>query len=103
MHACSVGSLGKYSYEKDVRGVIIRDSTISGTTNGLRIKTWANSPGRTVVSNMTFDNIVMNNVANPIIIDQTYCPYAACANAVSNRLTNEVCTYPFESNSQREI
>ncbi|MQL85395.1 hypothetical protein Taro_017913 [Colocasia esculenta] len=85
-HGISVGSLGKYSHEKDVRGLIVRDSTISGTTNGLRIKTWANSPGSTVAANMTFDNIIMKDVANPIIIDQNYCPYAACPDSVPSRV-----------------
>ncbi|CAA6675806.1 unnamed protein product [Spirodela intermedia] len=78
----SVGSLGKYAYEKDVRGLVVRNSILSGTANGVRIKTWANSPGAIVAANMTFENIVMNNVANPIIIDQLYCPYASCASSV---------------------
>lgn len=79
----SVGSLGKYAYEKDVCGLIVRDSTLSGTANGIRIKTWENSPTELTASNMTFDNIIMNNVANPIIIDQSYCPYASCPAEVS--------------------
>ncbi|MQL85399.1 hypothetical protein Taro_017915 [Colocasia esculenta] len=85
-HGISVGSLGRYSYEKDVRGLVVHDTTITGTTNGLRIKTWANSPGSISVSNMTFENIVMNNVANPIIIDQNYCPYPACPDSVPSRV-----------------
>ncbi|KAJ0077685.1 hypothetical protein Patl1_35598 [Pistacia atlantica] len=27
---------------------------------------------------MTFENIVMNNVTNPIIIDQAYFPFTSC-------------------------
>ncbi|KAK9937349.1 hypothetical protein M0R45_014146 [Rubus argutus] len=60
-HGISVGSLGKYPNEGDVSGLVVRDCTISGTTNGIRIKTWANSPGRSAATNMTFTNIVMNN------------------------------------------
>ncbi|WMV59365.1 hypothetical protein MTR67_052750, partial [Solanum verrucosum] len=34
--------------------------------NGVRIKTWARPNN--------FQHVVMNNVQNPIIIDQNYCP-----------------------------
>ena len=56
---------------------------MTGTTNGIRIKTWANSPGRSAATNMTFENIDMNNVTNPIIIDQAYCPFTSCTPKVS--------------------
>uniref|UniRef100_A0A7N0UPL3 Uncharacterized protein n=1 Tax=Kalanchoe fedtschenkoi TaxID=63787 RepID=A0A7N0UPL3_KALFE len=78
-HGISVGSLGKYPNEGDVNGLVVRDCTVTGTSNGVRIKTWADSPGSSAATNMTFDNIVMNNVTNPIIIDQEYCPFASCA------------------------
>ncbi|RWV84646.1 hypothetical protein BHE74_00052455 [Ensete ventricosum] len=83
-HGISIGSLGRYKDEEDVKNVIIKDSTFTGTTNGVRIKTWSNSPANTRVHNMTFDNLVMKNVDYPIVIDQTYCPYAKCENSVSN-------------------
>ena len=79
----SVGSLGRYRNEGDVSGLLVRDCTMTGTTNGIRIKTWENSPGSSAVTNMTFENIVMNNVTNPIIIDQTYCPFTSCTSMVS--------------------
>ncbi|XP_073099650.1 exopolygalacturonase-like isoform X1 [Elaeis guineensis] len=78
-HGISIGSLGRYHNEGDVRGLVIKDSTLAGTSNGVRIKTWENSPGTSKAVNMTFENIVMNSVANPIIIDQMYCPYSSCA------------------------
>ncbi|KAI9389108.1 hypothetical protein POPTR_009G169100v4 [Populus trichocarpa] len=77
-HGISVGSLGRYEDEGDVSGLVVRDCAISGTMNGIRIKTWANSPGSSAATNMTFENIVMNNVTNPIIIDQSYCPFSSC-------------------------
>ncbi|KAJ4809393.1 Pectin lyase-like superfamily protein [Rhynchospora pubera] len=77
-HGLSIGSLGKYKYEKDVKGLIIRDSKITSTQNGVRIKTWENSPVSTIATNITFENIIMSNVSNPIIIDQTYCPFKNC-------------------------
>ncbi|KAK8939928.1 Exopolygalacturonase [Platanthera guangdongensis] len=68
-HGISVGSLGKYEGEGDFTGILIRNSTITRTTNGVRIKTCQNSPSPSMVSNVSFDNIIMNSVANPIIID----------------------------------
>ncbi|XP_059654115.1 exopolygalacturonase-like [Cornus florida] len=85
-HGISVGSLGRYPNEGDVSGLVVRDCTMTGTMNGIRIKTWPNSPGRSTATNMTFENIVMNNVTNPIIIDQTYCPFASCASLAPSRV-----------------
>uniref|UniRef100_J3MJQ2 Polygalacturonase n=1 Tax=Oryza brachyantha TaxID=4533 RepID=J3MJQ2_ORYBR len=42
-----------------------------GTTNGARIKTWQGGKGS--AKNIVFQNIIMDNVWNPIIIDQNYC------------------------------
>ncbi|XXG58587.1 hypothetical protein AAC387_Pa04g0866 [Persea americana] len=85
-HGISVGSLGKYPDEKDVTGLIVSDSTISDTLNGIRIKSWGNSPSASTVSNVTFENITFKNVNNPIIIDQEYCPGGACANEVPSKV-----------------
>jgi galacturan 1,4-alpha-galacturonidase len=83
-HGISVGSLGRYAEEQDVNGLIVRDSYITGTMNGVRIKTWRDSPCKITATNMTFENIIMTNVSNPIIIDQNYCPYSNCASQVPN-------------------
>lgn len=70
-HGISVGSLGKVPNEMDVNGLIVKNCTLIGTTNGVRIKTYpASDPSR--ASGMLFSNIVMDNVANPIIINQNY-------------------------------
>uniref|UniRef100_A0A2N9HTE3 Uncharacterized protein n=1 Tax=Fagus sylvatica TaxID=28930 RepID=A0A2N9HTE3_FAGSY len=86
----SVGSLGRYRNERDVSGLLVRDCTMRGTTNGIRIKTWANSPGSSAATNMTFENIVMNNVTNPIIIDQTYCPFTSCTSILGDIVENPI-------------
>ncbi|OWM84039.1 hypothetical protein CDL15_Pgr004471 [Punica granatum] len=85
-HGISVGSLGRYPNEGDVRGLVVRDSTISGTTNGIRIKTWRDSPGSSAATNMTFENITMHNVRNPILINQAYCPFRSCSSKVPSRV-----------------
>lgn len=70
-HGLSVGSLGKYDNEDDVRGVVITNCTLLNTDNGIRIKTWAGSPP-SQASGLIFQNIIMDDVRNPIIIDQQY-------------------------------
>uniref|UniRef100_A0A199UBH2 Uncharacterized protein n=1 Tax=Manihot esculenta TaxID=3983 RepID=A0A199UBH2_MANES len=50
---------------------------IYDTDNGVRIKTWPALHGGSV-SNIQFEDIVMQNVSNPIIIDQMYCPHNEC-------------------------
>ncbi|MCL7030136.1 hypothetical protein MKW94_030839 [Papaver nudicaule] len=70
-HGISIGSLGKGNAEAHVSDVMIDTAVINGTTNGVRIKTWQGGSGN--ANNITFQNIVMYNVKNPIIIDQNYC------------------------------
>lgn len=72
-----MGSLGKEDGEEDVWGLVIKNCTVKGTTNGVRIKTWPGSPPSRA-SNITFQDITMDDVANPIIIDQQYCPHDHC-------------------------
>ncbi|KAJ7977604.1 exopolygalacturonase-like [Quillaja saponaria] len=70
-HGISVGSLGKWPNEKSVERVLVKNCTLTNTTNGARIKTWiGKKPGE--AKNIIYEDIVMNNVKNPIIIDQSY-------------------------------
>ncbi|KAL0005035.1 hypothetical protein SO802_012596 [Lithocarpus litseifolius] len=78
-HGINIGSLGKYQNEELVSGIIVTGATLSNTDKGVRIKTWLASPSG-VASNIHFEDVVMNNVANPIIIDQSYCPNNQCSN-----------------------
>lgn len=70
-YTCSIGSLGKYDDEKDVSGIVVTNCTLKNTTNGARIKTWPGSPP-SKASSITFQDIIMDMVQNPIIIDQKY-------------------------------
>lgn len=54
---------------------------IKNSDNGVRIKTWQGGSG--AVSGVTFENIHMDNVRNPIIIDQFYCLSKTCTNHTS--------------------
>ena len=82
-HGISVGSLGRYKEEEDVSRITVSHCTLTNTENGLRIKTLAPSLSSKVVSDVTYNDIAMNNVKNPIIIDQHYCPSANCHGGVS--------------------
>ncbi|CAI8589566.1 unnamed protein product [Vicia faba] len=77
-HGISVGSLGKFQNEDNVEGLTVKNCKISDTENGVRIKTWPSGPGTLTITDMRFEDITMNNVRNPIIIDQEYCPWNQC-------------------------
>ncbi|XP_047320790.1 exopolygalacturonase-like [Impatiens glandulifera] len=85
-HGISIGSLSKYKDEQPVEGIFVSNCTLTGTMNGVRIKSWPTSPGPGSASNMHFKNIIMNNVSNPIIIDQEYCPSNQCIKKSSSEL-----------------
>ncbi|KAK4272534.1 hypothetical protein QN277_021075 [Acacia crassicarpa] len=70
-HGISIGSLGTKQAEAFVSDITVKRANLSGTKNGVRIKTWQGGSGS--ASNINFQNIEMKNVTNPIIIDQNYC------------------------------
>ncbi|CAA0806944.1 Polygalacturonase QRT2, partial [Striga hermonthica] len=70
-HGISIGSLGVDNSASSVSNVHVTGAVLTGTTNGARIKTWQGGSGYAM--NIVYDNIVMKNVSNPIIIDQNYC------------------------------
>nr|ABY21306.1 pollen allergen Pla o 2 [Platanus orientalis] len=84
-HGISVGSLGKYKDEKDVRGITVTGCTFTGTSNGVRVKTWPDSPPG-VATDMAFEDLTMKNVQNPVILDQEYCPYGQCSLKAPSRV-----------------
>ncbi|KAJ6309891.1 hypothetical protein OIU76_014770 [Salix suchowensis] len=87
-HGISVGSMGGNTVinNKDiVVGLTVKNSTFTNTSNGLRIKTWA-SPYQGLASGFTYEDIIMNNVENPIIIDQQYCPNSPCNAKSASRI-----------------
>ncbi|XP_065864543.1 polygalacturonase-like [Euphorbia lathyris] len=72
-HGVSIGSLARQMEEDGVENVTLTDAVFTGSDNGVRIKSWAR-PSTSFVRNILFQNIIMTNVENPIIIDQDYCP-----------------------------
>ncbi|KAG5242243.1 polygalacturonase [Salix suchowensis] len=72
-HGVSIGSLGKEFNEDGVENIMLTNSVFSGSDNGVRIKSWA-KPSNGFVRKVVFQNLIMKDVKNPIIIDQNYCP-----------------------------
>ncbi|XAR49240.1 Polygalacturonase [Bertholletia excelsa] len=77
-HGISIGSLGMHSSRACVSNITVSDSMIKHSDNGVRIKTWQGGSGS--VSHVRFENIQMDTVRNPIMIDQYYCPSKGCRN-----------------------
>ncbi|GAA0164076.1 hypothetical protein LIER_19795 [Lithospermum erythrorhizon] len=70
-HGISIGSLGKDNSTEMVTRVVLDGALIRDTTNGLRIKTWQGGSG--YVRGVRYQNVRMEDVSNPILIDQFYC------------------------------
>lgn len=81
-HGISIGSLGKDNSTGIVTKVVLNGAFIKNTTNGVRVKTWQGGSG--FVKAVRFENVMMEDVANPIIIDQFYCD---SPNPCSNQTT----------------
>ncbi|BFG29640.1 hypothetical protein CerSpe_159140 [Prunus speciosa] len=84
-HGMSIGSLGRGNNNNNVSFVDIRNCSFVGTDNGVRIKTWAPSKQGTV-SHVYVENIRMDQVKNPIVIDQNYCPARRCSATESSQI-----------------
>ncbi|KAI3460696.1 hypothetical protein Pfo_017359 [Paulownia fortunei] len=70
-HGISIGSLGKDNSTGIVEKVVLDKAFLRGTMNGLRIKTWQGGSG--YVRSVRYQDVRMDDVSNPIIIDQFYC------------------------------
>ncbi|HEY2761572.1 MAG TPA: glycosyl hydrolase family 28 protein, partial [Pirellulales bacterium] len=70
-HGISVGG----QTDAGLDGLTVSHITFTGTDDGLRLKSGSaaiNSPGGGVVKNVSFSDITMTNVPNPIIINSWY-------------------------------
>ncbi|CAA2944437.1 probable polygalacturonase At1g80170 [Olea europaea subsp. europaea] len=81
-HGISIGSLGKDNSIGIVENIVLDNAFLRASTNGLRIKTWQGGSG--YVRAVRYQNVMMQDVSNPIIIDQFYCDSpSACQNQTS--------------------
>ncbi|XP_057528602.1 exopolygalacturonase-like [Amaranthus tricolor] len=100
-HGISIGSMG-HSPNEHVDHVTVKHCNLSGTTNGLRIKTWATDyPG--TVSNIQYQEIIMDNVYNPIIFDQHYCDAGSCGQGTSKVEIQDVTFSNIHGTSRSKI
>ncbi|QCE04608.1 polygalacturonase [Vigna unguiculata] len=69
-HGISIGSLGRNKSHETVEEVHVQNCSFIDTTNGARIKTWPGGSG--YARKITYENIILQDVKNSIIIDQYY-------------------------------
>ncbi|GJM97988.1 hypothetical protein PR202_ga14959 [Eleusine coracana subsp. coracana] len=92
-HGISIGSLGRYKDEKDVTDINVKDCTLKKTTNGVRIKSYEDAASVLTASKIHYENIQMDDVANPIIIDMKYCPNKICTSNGGSKVTVKDVTF----------
>ncbi|ESW06321.1 hypothetical protein PHAVU_010G038100 [Phaseolus vulgaris] len=69
-HGISIGSLGRNQSHETVEEVHVWNCSFIDTTNGARIKTWPGGSG--YARKITYEEIILEDVQNSIIIDQFY-------------------------------
>ncbi|CAI8605933.1 unnamed protein product [Vicia faba] len=69
-HGISVGSLGGGGSEEFAENINVKNSTFNGAISAVKIKTWPGGKG--YVKSIIFDHIIVNEVYNPIYLDQHY-------------------------------
>ncbi|KAK3012494.1 hypothetical protein RJ639_008518 [Escallonia herrerae] len=100
-HGISIGSLGNGLNENGVQNVTVTNSVFTKTDNGVRIKSWARA-SNSYATNINFRNLIMRNVANPILIDQTYCPNNQCPHQSSGVKISQVTYKNIRGTSKTE-
>ncbi|RCH88260.1 hypothetical protein CU097_008268 [Rhizopus azygosporus] len=85
-HGFSVGSLGKGGKTEYVKTVRVLNSVCNNCQNGVRIKTWPGGKG--AVQDVSYRNVELNNVENPIIITTHYCDKNQMSYCTKNKDTS---------------
>ena len=99
----SIGSLGKEVQEDGVQNVTVKTVQFKGTQNGVRIKAWAR-PSTAFARNILFQDAVMTNVQNPIIIDENYCPRnVGCSSQASGVRVSDLTYQNIHGSSATEV
>ncbi|KAJ1414427.1 Pectin lyase fold/virulence factor [Sesbania bispinosa] len=102
-HGISIGSLGWYLNEPGVKNVTVKKATFSKTQNGFRIKSWGR-PSIGFVRHVHFAHAIMEDVQNPIVIDQNYCPfYEGCPSEASGIIVGDVSYKDIQGTSATKV
>ncbi|XP_022149030.1 polygalacturonase-like [Momordica charantia] len=102
-HGISIGSLGKGAVEAGVENVTVKTASFTGTMNGVRIKSWGR-PSSGFARNVHFEHIVFDNVENPVIVDQNYCPGGhGCPGQASGVKISDVTYQDIHGTSATEV
>ncbi|HEY7374981.1 MAG TPA: glycosyl hydrolase family 28 protein [Polyangia bacterium] len=89
-HGCSIGSITK----NGVSGVTVDHLTMNGTTSGIRMKSARDRGG--TVKDLTYSNVTMTNVQNPVYITSYYPDLPA--NPTSDTAMAVTATTPYWQN-----
>ncbi|AQK82065.1 Pectin lyase-like superfamily protein [Zea mays] len=89
----SIGSLGRYKDEKDVTDINVKDSTLKKKIFDVRIKAYEDATSVLTVSKIHYENIKMEDSANPIFIDMKYCPNKLCTANGASKVTVKDVTF----------
>ncbi|XP_074312634.1 putative polygalacturonase At1g80170 isoform X2 [Silene latifolia] len=100
-HGISIGSLGKWNEWSEVHDVMVDGAYLSNTQNGVRVKTWQGGSG--FATKIIFKNVWMENVTNPILVDQYYCDAPdPCQNQTANVNVNDISFVGIKGTSASE-
>ncbi|XP_022153575.1 probable polygalacturonase At3g15720 [Momordica charantia] len=101
-HGISIGSLGENGVTTNVEEVRVQNCHLKGTMYGARIKTWQGGSG--YARKVSFQGITLDQVKNPILIDQYYCNGKnGCKNQTSAVQVSDVLYQGFHGTSATEV
>ncbi|KAF8606149.1 pectin lyase-like protein [Ceratobasidium sp. AG-I] len=98
-HGISVGSIAQYPGVLDiiehikVKNITFVGNGVSTSNNGARIKVWAGPVGSAIVNDVHYEDLSVEGVTNPIVVDSCYFsqPYCTTGTPVAN-ITNVTIT-----------
>ncbi|PIA42471.1 hypothetical protein AQUCO_02000130v1 [Aquilegia coerulea] len=99
-HGISVGSLGAHGAYDTVEEVHVKNCNFTNTQNGVRIKTWQGGSG--YARKISFEQIFLDSVKNPVIIDQYYCTGGHCDTHAHQNVKISDVTYSGVHGSSRK-
>jgi polygalacturonase len=85
-HGVSIGSIGENNSSGIVTDVLVQNVSFTNSSTACRVKTWQGGSG--LVANITYTDITMDNVDDPIQVTQFYCPNSQHSGPCPNSTIN---------------